>query len=191
MKQRLVGAVVLVIAAVVFVPMLLDSEDEAPDARGHTLVSPAPPETGTRSATEPADATARVLPLGGDSPAPATSSERASSEAADRAANGMAGRAPDAPSRAAAEPPESGSAEQASAKKSGFAVQLGSFSQAGNARGLRDRLVAKGYPAYMVTSDSVTRVYVGPQPSRAEAERVREKLLAETKLKGIVVEHAG
>ncbi len=75
--------------------------------------------------------------------------------------------------------------------KPGFAVQLGSFSKADNARGLRDKLVAGGYTAFVTTSGSVTRVYVGPQSSRAEAEKVLKKLLADTKLKGIVVNFSG
>ena len=73
----------------------------------------------------------------------------------------------------------------------GCAVQLGSFSKADNARGLRDKLVAGGYTAFVTTSGSVTRVYVGPQSSRAEAEKVLKKLLADTKLKGIVVNFSG
>ena len=70
-------------------------------------------------------------------------------------------------------------------------MQLGSFSKAENAEGLRDRLIAKGYAAYVESSGAITRVYVGPQPDRAQAEKLLKKLLAETKLKGIVVEHSG
>ena len=177
LKQRLVGAMVLVVAAVVFVPMLFDTRDEASASRGHTMVSPASPP-----AVEPQDASARVIPLEGAATGGGDSDGAHASDAA-------------APRQApAAEPPVAASARTAStqaAKNSGFAVQLGSFSKEGNARGLRDRLVAKGYSAYMETTDSVTRVYVGPQLSRAEAERVLEKLLADTKLKGIVVEPSG
>jgi cell division septation protein DedD len=75
--------------------------------------------------------------------------------------------------------------------KSGFAVQVGSFSKVDNARGLRDKLVARGYTAMAKTSGSVTRVYVGPQSSRAEAEKVLKKLLADFELKGIVVNFSG
>jgi cell division septation protein DedD len=56
---------------------------------------------------------------------------------------------------------------------------------------LRDKLVAKGYTAFVKTTGSVTRVYVGPQKDRAEAEKMLAKLLAETKLKGIVVKLSG
>ena len=177
LKQRLVGAVVLVVAAVVFVPMLFDSRDEVSASHGHTVVSPVPstsPSPPTPD-VDTHDADARVIPLD---------------------ENARASGAPQAPAPAAAEPAVTASSSSASAstqtaQKSGFAVQLGSFSKTANARGLRDRLVAKGYTAYMVTTDSVTRVYVGPQSNRAQAERMREKLLADTKLEGIVVEHSG
>ena len=73
------------------------------------------------------------------------------------------------------------------AAPSGFAVQLGSFSNAANARGLRDKLEAKGYTAFVQTEGSVTRVYVGPQKSRAKADEVKKQLLEKAKLKGFVV----
>ncbi len=79
----------------------------------------------------------------------------------------------------------------APAERSGFAVQLGSFSRADNARGLRDKLVARGYRAFVKSSGAVSRVYVGPQRNRAEAEKMLKKLLADTKLKGIVVNFSG
>jgi len=82
-------------------------------------------------------------------------------------------------------------AAAATSVKSGFAVQVGSFAKASNATGLRNKLVAKGYTAFVKSSGSVTRVYVGPQSSRAKAEKVLKKLLAEFRLKGIVVRLSG
>lgn len=168
MKQRLVGAAVLVLAAVIFVPMLLDDGGEAPP-RQDRLVVPQPPQ----------DSPARVVPLDGNAapavPAPAPAEPAARQEPPAKA-----------PAKSAA-----GATPEGSGGTSRFAVQLGSFAKAENARGLRDKLVSRGYAAYVKTTGSVTRVYVGPQSSRAEAEKMLEKLLAETKLKGIVVKHAG
>ena len=74
-------------------------------------------------------------------------------------------------------------------------VQLGSFANPRNAHALRDRLKAKGYAAFAVSSgagkDAVTRVYVGPEPERARAEGHVARLLRETRLKGIVVRNPG
>jgi DedD protein len=164
LKRRLVGATVLVLAAVVFVPMLLDSGNEAPPP-SERLIAPQPIP----------DAPARVVPLDERMPEAAPVTEA---------------KAPALP----AEPPKTpvaAPAKSTAAAPAGYAVQLGSFSKADNARGLRDRLVARGYAAFVETEGSITRVYVGPQASRAEAERMLKKLLAETKLKGIVVDFSG
>ncbi|MEM7200227.1 MAG: SPOR domain-containing protein [Planctomycetota bacterium] len=58
-----------------------------------------------------------------------------------------------------------------------WAVQLASFSRAGNAKAFRDRLIGDGFEAWLSTvkrNDLVrTRVAVGPVASRKEAERLR------------------
>jgi DedD protein len=164
LKQRLVGATVLVLAAVVFVPMLLDPGEEPPP-RSERLIAPQPVQ----------DAPARVLPLDERTPA---------------AANVPAAKAPARPAAPAATP-TAAPAKSTAPAPAGYAVQLGSFSKAENATGLRDKLVARGYTAFVETEGSITRVYVGPQASRAEAEKMLKKLLAETKLKGIVVDLSG
>lgn len=171
MKQRLVGAAVLVLAAVIFVPMLLDQGDGEPKPAAR-IIQQSPPEPEPL----PEDASARSVPL---------DSKRTA--------------AVPVPPVPAPEKPESKlpaktvkkAAPAASSTTSGFAVQVGSFSKASNARGLRDKLVAKGYTVFVKSAGSVTRVYVGPQSSRGEAEKVLERLLAELRLKGIVVRPPG
>jgi DedD protein len=172
LKQRLVGAAVLVLAAVIFVPMLLDQGDGDPKPPARIIqqlpLEPVPPPL-------PDDASARSVPLDSKPtvavPAPAAPAARKlPAKTVDKAA-------PVAPA--------------ATGMKPGFAVQVGSFSKAGNARGLRDKLVAKGYTVFVKSSGAVTRVYVGPQSSRGEAEKVLKKLLAELQLKGIVVQPPG
>ncbi len=172
LKQRLVGAAVLVLAAVIFVPMLLDQGDGDPRPPARIIPHP-PPEP--MPPPLPEDASARSVPLDGN--------------------RRLAAPAPPAP--VAQTPPAktvkkaAPVAPAAASVKSGFAVQVGSFSKAGNARGLRDKLLAKGYTAFVKSAGSVTRVYVGPQSSREKAEKVLKKLLAELRLKGIVVQLSG
>lgn len=172
MKQRLVGAAVLVIAAVVFIPMVLDRADEEVPR-----VLPAPTVVAPEEPLPP-DAGARAVPLTG---APTAAPPERSDPAPDRPVS--------QPPASATEkaPPVAKAASPPASAKTGFAVQLGSFSKADNARGLRDKLAAKGYQAFVRGAGSVTRVYVGPEPSRAAAEAMLKKLEAETKLKGIVV----
>ena len=156
LKRRLIGAVVLVLAAVVFVPMLLEQGGEVPK-QPPRVVPTQPPE----------DTDARVVPLNRNAP--------------------VAAPVPAKPAPAEEKQAVRTTSAPAPAEPSGFAVQLASFSKADNARGLRDRLVAGGYTVFVKSSGSVSRVYVGPQRNRAEAEKMLKKLLADTKLKGIVV----
>ncbi len=166
LKQRLVGAAVLVVAAVVFIPMLLDRGGGAPEQPPRII--PSQPSEDTHARVVLLDSNATVV-----APAPAAPAKPAPAEEKP-------------PAKAATmpvpvEPPVT----------PGFTVQMGSFSKADNAGGLRDMLVAKGYTAFVKTAGSVTRVHVGPQSSRAEAEKELKKLLADTKLTGIVVNFPG
>jgi len=76
-----------------------------------------------------------------------------------------------------------------------FAVQLGSFAEKKNATALRDRLLSEGYRAYVETSSggatSITRVLVGPQSDREEAEQMLRRLRGETELEGLIVRYRG
>ena len=180
LKRRVVGAAALVVAAVVFVPMVLDQSGEAPAPPTRTIpaTSPLPPPP-----PPPEDPDVRVVPLEPSAAQPA--------EPPKPAKMAKPAAAPEkAPAKAASKPTTTAPAVK-SAPKSSFVVQLGSFSKASNAMGLRDRLKAKGYKAFVKTSGSVTRVYVGPQKNRAEAEKALKKLLADTKMKGIVVSFSG
>lgn len=63
-------------------------------------------------------------------------------------------------------------------------VQAGSFEAADNAHQLRDRLRAQQFPATLtqatVSGRLLYRVQIGPHSSRAESERVRDRLRHET-----------
>jgi DedD protein len=70
-------------------------------------------------------------------------------------------------------------------------VQLGSFSSAENAEGLRQTLRTQGYNAYtlsiQVDGKPITRVYVGPVVEREEANRLRDELARRQGNRGLVV----
>jgi DedD protein len=181
LKRRVVGAAVLVVAAVLFVPMLLYQADEAPEqpfrrtpsaSTQPRLPAPVPPPEDTKVRVVPLDRTAPAAAVAASPPKPKPAKAVKPAPAREKAPAKVA---------TAAAPPG----------KSGFVVQLGSFSKASNAVGLRDKLKAKGYKAFVKTSGSITRVYVGPQQNRAEAEKALKKLLADTKMKGIVVNFSG
>jgi len=208
LKQRVVGAVVLVALAVIFIPMILESpgdgglggeqlppapsvgrqpmqpRDGAPSGPGAAAdgVALAPPGQSGNSAGKAPDQGGSAA---ADSPAPA-SAPRAGT--ADNAQPGAAG-APE-PSKDTGAPASTGGG---SAALTAWVVQVGSFSQQDNASGLRDKLRAKGYKAFVeqaqTSAGTVYRVEVGPVLERSAAESLRQKLHQELKLDGLVTAH--
>lgn len=73
----------------------------------------------------------------------------------------------------------------------GYVVQVGSFSQQGNAEKLSSKLAAEGFPAFVERTDvggrSIFRVKVGPRPTREAADVLRQRLIDKQRLEGIIV----
>ena len=228
LKQRLVGAIVLVSLAVVFVPILFDSSHEPdgelsappvaeiPERPRDRSASPASdaieaPETPRldaeveRERSRPApvpDAAGRDAPSGALAPgSPSTSSEAPASTGA----SGSPASAPRSDSPPARPEPAAGEPDDASGKtpaarapaaaSDGWAVQLGSFREPKNALALRERLQAGGYSAFVEPGssarDKLSRVFVGPMPSREQARASAARLRREMELEGIVVRYSG
>jgi DedD protein len=205
LKERLVGAVVLMVVAVVFIPMILSGPREPEPA-------PAPARQAATPARTPADFSSRIVPLT-PSATPPPRAAAAPSPAAEAGPEPAVRPAPEpepepapptqiaAPSPAPApSPPPHTTASVAPAAaareaRAGWVVQLGSFSNARNAYALRDRLKNNGFAAFAESAgagaDEVTRVYVGPEPDRERAEKHVARLLEQTRLKGIVVRYPG
>ncbi|MDN3517758.1 SPOR domain-containing protein [Aquisalimonas lutea] len=200
-KQRLIGAVVVVALAVVFLPMLL----QGPVDRSTTDMSmdiPPRPEAGSgdsagQDARRPAD-TLEAVPLPEDT------------DTGDTGTTGAQDAPPPEPSVQAAEPGGGEAGETAEAgpapaegegdteprgdEDAAWAVQVGSFSQRDNALGLRDRLRDQEFSAYVdrVERDGEPPLYrlrVGPVIQREDAEALLQRLSAEADLDGLVVSH--
>lgn len=176
LKQRLVGAIVLVALAVIFVPMLLDGDsDSSMPAFGSNI----PPKPGYHF--EPLD----IPPVERAQMAPKPAViER------EGAAPVKLGPVAEVEAQTEQSAPEGGSAGAAT----GWAVQVGSFSSAKNALALRDRLRSKGFDSFVEQvkseGDSVYRVRVGPEASRERAEALKQRITAkEPKLPALVMSH--
>lgn len=196
LKQRIIGALVLIIAAVVFLPMLLSGQDETVTVE---IDAPPAPQMDEREIDVAApvelpqpeqvpDLPPTPLPDPKPIPLPEPAEPPAPPEPAVEIIAEPAPAAPDEPAPAA-EPPTP--AETASAPAGDWVVQLGSFSNTANAEGLRDTLLTQGYNAYTRSSSvdgkSVTRVYVGPVIDRDGANRLRDELARRHGSKGMVV----
>ncbi|MCV4284044.1 SPOR domain-containing protein [Pseudomonas capsici] len=212
-KQRMVGALVLIAVAVIFLPMLFTRQDEvrqvqveapaAPPApvAPQVKVDPVPVPEPQILPQEPVPgeedmSTASQLPPSMPiAPAPPVASAPAQAPAQAAAPAPKPAKPAPAPATTPAAPAPA-PATTAKAAPSGvdanglsvsWSVQLASMSNRANADNLQKTLRAQGYNAYIRTADGVNRVFVGPLIERAEADRLRDQLDKQQKLKGIVV----
>lgn len=207
-KQRMVGALVLIALAVIFLPMLFTRQDESHPVQVDAPAAPQAP-AGQQVQVEPVTVPEpQALP---QEPVPDESDVAASNQppsmpiAPSPAAQAPAAAAPQAAKPAPAPKPTPAPAAPvttpaapavAKAAPSGvdanglsvsWSVQLASMSNRANADNLQKTLRTQGYNAYIRTADGVNRVFVGPLIERAEADRLRDQLDKQQKLKGIVV----
>lgn len=197
LKQRIIGALVLIVAAVVFLPMLLSGQDEtvtveidappAPHMDEREIDVAAPVELPQPEQVP--DLPPTPLPDPKPIPFPDPTEPPAPPEPAVAVIAEPAPAVPDEPAPATESPPAP--AEPVAAPVGDWVVQLGSFSSTANAEGLRDTLLTQGYNAYTQSSHvdgkSVTRVYVGPVVDRDGANRLRDELARRHGSKGMVV----
>ena len=197
MKQRLVGAVVLVSLAVIFIPMLLDGGDEGgmpmfgsnipeqPDYHFEPLDIP----------LEPVEPIAEEKPLLLEKPEPAPAAETESEPEPAEPSQQAGASAPEPAVPPAQEKKEASPPVASDTGEEGVAwvVQVGSFSQSENALALRDKLRGAGFTAFVekLTLDGarVYRVRIGPELRREAAESQLSRLQREMKMEGIVMGH--
>jgi len=195
LKERIVGATVIVALGIIIIPWLLDGPAQSSrpveqaielppvEQPGRTYTIPLDPAAGPAVTVETGNGQpAQSRPAAGaiqrpsDEPptAPVTRPEPRAASPAEQPAQPPPRPAPQ-PAPAAAPQPRSPVAEE-------WTVQVGSFSQVDNAQSLRARLEAEGFEAFIsrVATDAGTmhRVRVGPVPERADAERLLTRLRA-------------
>lgn len=209
-KTRLVGAIVLVSLAVIFIPILLDGQDGersplaeqfVPDRPGYQFepldipLRPLPPVAeGQPRVVDPADLEPYERLADGDSAPTGQSSPEAPAVPPDTTAAPAPAPTP-APAQAkpASPAPTKPSSPPSSEQTLAWVVQVGSFSQQANALALRDRLRQQGFTAFVdrasTSAGSTWRVRVGPELRRENAERLQQRLKNEMKIEGIVVGH--
>ncbi len=204
MKQRVVGAAVLVAAAVVLVPLLLDYEEledelleqtpvAAPSGQFVTSVTPLSEgdiqalqqRVGVRAPSASVPVDSPVFGPSGD--AAPVQMERSPAAVA----NSGSATEPDAGSDAVTDKDKDKDKDTAEAPEiNAWSVQLGSFAKAENADRLAATLRAAGFPGYIerIAEGDQTRfkVKVGPLASREKAVETRRVLAADHQLNGLV-----
>lgn len=206
LKQRIVGAVVLLALAVIFLPMLFTREDEL---RQVHVEAPPMPQAPAMPSTEledvqvpepqvlpdepvpPLDANGGVAQVPTTPPAAPTPSQAPRQQSAPAPAQPVA-----APPVAQAQPQAAPAQPAAKVEEKrldpnglpvSWSIQLASLSNRASAENLQKSLRSQGYNAYIRSADGMNRVFVGPVIERAEAERLRDSLSRQQKLNGFVV----
>ncbi len=97
--------------------------------------------------------------------------------------------------RAAVTPAASTGTENAPPTAGGWAVQLGSFAEQGNARRLIQEVGDKGFTAYVVplrkSGRTLYRVRVGPKETRGQAQDLAGRLAAAGYAGQVTAQEAG
>ncbi|MBN8737994.1 MAG: hypothetical protein BGP24_02295 [Lysobacterales bacterium 69-70] len=213
MKQRLIGAAVLIALAVIFVPMFLSGSPPKTETVTENLAIPPAPEREFQTRVVPtengkppavsAPVAEHVTPAGGDKVATvdAGTNPRLAAEVPYSETPGTAPAAP-RPTAAAIKPAETAAARPvperaapAASSTGRYAVHLGIFANSANADALVAGAKKQGLTAYTESAEvdgkPATRVRLGPYEDRSTAEAARLKLQkADPKLKGSVVEIA-
>jgi DedD protein len=201
-KQRMVGALVLVALAVIFLPMLFSRQDEQrqvtveapaapqapamPQVQMETVAVPEPqalPQEPVPTDEEVAEDTAPAAPV---APAPTAPIMITKPVAPPAVAKPIP--APAQPITASSSKPDTTKSRvDANGLSVSWSVQLASLSSRASAESLQKTLRSQGYNAYIRSADGKNRVFVGPLIERAEADRLRDLLGRQQNLKGFVV----
>lgn len=176
-RRRLVGAIALVVLAVVVLPVILDQK---PRPVPQELTVQIPSQDGGPFRT-------RVLPPVQSSPAPAQKSESGQAAKEPSSKTTQPSR-PVAAKKEKAKTPDKGSSKKAAEARraraalndQAYVVPLGAFANPDNAKQVQERATSAGINSYTERvkgqQGEQTRVRAGPFATRGAAEKARDKL---------------
>ena len=179
LKQRLVGAVVLIALAVIFIPMLLSGgrNMEMPvfgsnvPERSAEITNIKHIDIAEVHKTESHPINPKRIPIAHGLPEPKIVKEKKTTSIVKSVEK----------------------EKKPVVNKTVWAVQVGSFNKRENALGLKDKLRKKKIHAFveriMKNNKPVYRVRVGPEITRKKAEALKVRLKKEFKLNGLIVKH--
>lgn len=197
LKQRIVGALVLVCLAVIFVPMIFDEpHSERTSSSVRIPEEPPFPEVETPESDYPETPAYRLEEQTGPDTGSAPEEDAGTSPEPEQVVSPQPNQAPE-PVEPADEPvadtepateepavqeadPVEESAEFTRSLEGAWVVQLGSFGNADNARRLRDKAREMGYSSHLQEvvrgENTLTRVFSGPYVEKGQAEKAKQAL---------------
>jgi len=217
LKQRIVGAIVLISLAVIFIPMLLSGKSDLLSNQLSSNIPPKPsyeirrpeindlekPVQPSFARPEPEKVVQQPIldaeksPSKAKKPTAAPSVEVSKDPAEKSAAKKQSEPAPStsqipAPDKLA-HPKISQPTKESAQLATSWVVQVGSFSKKKNATSLRDKIQKSGISSFVSEAQSskgkVYRVRVGPELKRSLADDLRKKVDRKFGLDGIVIRY--
>jgi len=193
LKERIIGAVVLVVFAVLVVPIFLDGTSDEQEIVSEAVTLPGQNSQNRTQQTVVLDRDRSVPVPASSAPAPAAAASEVLAEPVSEPPASVTEQAPaekqDAPVAPQQEPVEVQAAAaatpaptpEATTSSTGmWAVQLGSFANQENAERLAASLRDQGYAAFLsqlkTDSGALHRVRIGPQKDRDSAEAIAAQL---------------
>ena len=202
-RHRLIGAVALLTAVVVILPMVLDKEPKPtepeidlriPDADQAEPFRPQTPLAASQPATALVEPVAPAAPLSAEPqltpaaglvtpPESVKMTEPAKVVEPTKPAEPAAGSVKSAEKKSSDPAPKSiedviAANDRADSKPAHFVLQIGSYSSAEVAHDWQKKLTKQGFHAYTEKSGDKTRLRVGPFNKREAAEKSKQKLQA-------------
>ncbi len=172
-QNRLVGAVVLVAVGVIFLPTLFDGDKKYNEDQFASI--PLVPKPGDEQDIE------SIAPIE-QTTTPSTPSEGASEAMISEAVTGV--------EQPQVSTPPPAVSETTAPKGEAWVVQLGALKNAAKVEEIIAKMHLSGYPVYTVpvrpVSGKVTRIYIGPNASKAELQAMLPRLKELTGLQGEV-----
>lgn len=202
-KERLTGAVILVVLIVAFVPALLtgprradprpaDAAQEGPPLRSYTIDLTEDGRSGQTSITRSAAPEPKLAePTPAAQPKPVAEPDAATKPVAEEAPAPDAAVPPASRPAPNPAPPVVAPRSAQPSVSAGYAVQVGSFSSKANADRLVGELRKQGFAAFLSATPAPKRLYrvrVGPVADRPAAEGLATRL-ASFERPGRVVTH--
>lgn len=199
LKQRLIGAVVLIVLAVVFLPMIFNNKGEKlPETVVTVPLEPTKPEqpatqatpeivtTTSEPITTPSEPVQPEQPIADSnttatSTAPVTTTEPTTTTTQTNSNNSTTSTATTSTKPVASKP-------NAQGITSTWVIQVAAVSNLQNAEAFTEKLRKANYNASTRSSGNIHRVFVGPFIDKTEAARVQQSIEKQFKEKGIIRE---
>ncbi|CAM3542564.1 MULTISPECIES: SPOR domain-containing protein [Pseudoalteromonas] len=193
--NRLVGTSIVVVAAVIFIPNILDGE-KVHYKEGFQAI-PERPEFKTIDLQEKVDAQAKLAPELPSEPLEDIDADDAKLEGTEETTLANTQQSDTSPTHVEAKPVATTDKvevakltrpETANFSKMAYVIQLGSFSHKSNVDALTKKLADNGFKTFTkpvkTPNGTLTKVFVGPALNKAELEAKLPELKKLTKLNG-------